>query len=155
VKSLERLLPRALVVLLIGATLTVLVIGAYPHHSLATSKDDLTARVLGSPAFVIGMRVVAMYVFVFVLASVIARIWQGHWLRKAGPFEVSDEVQTLKEARDQLAAKAREAERDLERLKDTLANSDGVIRTLSAQLSGAPAPATRRSVLRRAGRLVR
>jgi hypothetical protein len=141
-------IPRILVFALLGTTVLVLIVGAYPHHSLAARSDDLGDRVLGSPAFVVAMRIVAMYVFVFVLASVVARIWQGHWLRKAGPFEVSDEVQTIKEERDKLAREARDAKRDVERLKDTLANSDGLIRNLSQQLAALQNARTGKKLLR-------
>jgi len=139
-------IPRILVFALLGTTVLVLIVGAYPHHSLAARSDDLGDRVLGSPAFVVAMRIVAMYVFV--LASVVARIWQGHWLRKAGPFEVSDEVQTIKEERDKLAREARDAKRDVERLKDTLANSDGLIRNLSQQLAALQNARTGKKLLR-------
>jgi hypothetical protein len=83
---------------------------------------------------------------------VIARIWQGHWLRKAGPFEVSDEVAALKESRDLLAEKARDAEAVVERLKEDLANSDGLISTLSAQLTGPSQRQTGKGLLNRARR---
>jgi hypothetical protein len=90
-----------------------------------------------------------MYVFVFVLTSIVARVWQGAWLRKAGPFEVSDEVRTITQERDRLAARARETDSDIQRLKESLANSDGVIRTLSEGLPSKQSPAMGRGLLRR------
>ena len=88
----------------------------------------------GIPPVVIGIRLVLLYVFVFVLASVLARIWNQQWLRKAGPFEVSDEVETLKDEVVRLTERARTAEARLERFTLAIQDSDKTIRTLSQAL---------------------
>ncbi len=98
--------PRVLVIAMLVATGLVLALGKYPHHELANSRATTAAKIVGAPAFVVAIRIVVMYAVVFVLASVLARIWNGHWLRKAGPFEVADEVQTLKDERDRLRNEA-------------------------------------------------
>jgi hypothetical protein len=126
--------PRGLVLALLGSTLVVLLLGHYPHRSLAGRKPTLLEEMTGIPPVVIGIRLVLLYVFVFVLASVLARIWNQQWLRKAGPFEVSDEVETLKDEVVRLTERARTAEARLERFTLAIQDSDKTIRTLSQAL---------------------
>jgi uncharacterized protein YlxW (UPF0749 family) len=131
--------PKLLVLAMLVATATVLAFGQYPHHELADRNATTVGKIVGAPAFVVALRLVVMYVVVFVLASVIARIWKGHWLRRAGPFEVADEVQTVIEERDRLKTEVKAAEDRIGRLTDSLRSSNTLARRLQQALTERPA----------------
>jgi hypothetical protein len=69
-----------------------------PHECLRTRADLTVLELLfdSDPMLLIGRllivaaAVVMLAVGLFVLSSIAVRIRRGHWLRRAGPFEVSD-----------------------------------------------------------------
>lgn len=130
--------PRGLVVVLVLATAAVLALGQYPHHELAGPNSTTVSRIIAAPAFVVALRIVVMYAVVFVLASILARIWNRQWLRKAGPFEVADDVQALKDERDRVRGEVQTAQARIGELNERLLQSNGVIERLGRALQEGP-----------------
>jgi hypothetical protein len=99
----------------------------------ASFLDTLTA----SRLVVAAVRVVIFYVAVFIALSVAVRIWNGQWLRKAGPFEVSEEVvQVLKHKIKEWEVSADKDQAEIDRLKAQIVRADETLQVLRTQLLG-------------------
>jgi hypothetical protein len=134
----DRHFAHGLVLVLIGATIA-LADQVYPDDSdVARSSDDnFIDSVFSDPLVIAAASVAVVYVAAFCVISVLARIWNRQWLRRAGPFEISDEVKDLRNSVERWQQEAGRAKDQISELQERLADSNKLTSELSAALSKA------------------
>jgi hypothetical protein len=92
------------------------------HPKFSRSPDpSVLQTVVDQGAVLAGIRLVFLFAAVFVLLSIAARVWNGHWLTKFGPAEVaSEQVPVLLEEAEKKDKALRKAERTIKGLKKDL-----------------------------------
>ena len=84
----------------------------------------------------LAIRVVLVFAVGFIVASLLARIWNRQWLSKAGPFEISD-VKDLTGELDAAQLNLAQAEEDINSLNVRINASDRTIEELLVSLDAA------------------
>lgn len=71
--------------------------------------------------------IVAAFAATYVMSSIVVRMRRGQWLRRTGPFEVSEEaVASLSDEIDLWKGLAQDAEEEIEALKERLRDTEEV-----------------------------
>ena len=133
-KRLKRWPPRVVVVALVIVAV-VLGINLYPHQIRVSSHPSVLDETFDSRTLILALRIVVLFAVGFIVASLIARIWGGQWLSKAGPFEITD-VKDLTDELKQSEAQVANAQKEIETLDERLAKSDETIEELLRATEG-------------------
>ncbi len=110
------------VALLIIAPLLVvgLIYVLVPSHEPRFDKPNFLEAIFASRFTIAVARVAIVFAAGYIVVSVVALIWQGRWLSRAGPFETSESVRALTKERDRLAAELVRALANTEAVEDRL-----------------------------------
>ena len=130
---LKRWPARLFAIALVGGAVAV-GIGLYPNYVMVPKHPSLLDEIFQSRTIIVFVRVLMMFAAGFVVASLLARIWNRQWLSKAGPFEVSD-VADLTADLDVADENLKEAEDNIATLNSRLAASDQTIKQLVEELN--------------------
>ena len=111
-------------------------VALYPHYIKLGKNPSLVDQIFQSRTIVVLIRVVLLFAAGFIVASLLARIWNRQWLSKAGPFEISDVVDLTGEL-DAAEANLAHAEEDINKLNLRISASDRTIEELLTSLDAA------------------
>ena len=126
---------RGVAIGLVGGAIAVAV-ALYPHYIKLGKNPSLVDQIFQSRTIVVLIRVVLLFAAGFIVASLLARIWNRQWLSKAGPFEISDVVDLTGEL-DAAEANLAHAEEDINKLNLRISASDRTIEELLTSLDAA------------------
>jgi hypothetical protein len=142
--SLASTLTSALILLFLMAALVLLGKGLYPSNLPAATDPDFIDNIFDNRAVIWAARLLlvsAAFVLavggIFIVVSTVMRMKNGEWLRRAGPFEISEvsveDMQGQIEFWRQKALARRSEAEDTQRLLD---RSDRLIEYLFDRLGG-------------------
>ena len=96
------------------ALVALIAINAFDAGEIDADEDPIN-NLFSSRAVIIPARIVLVFVALYVVISVVALIYRGQWIVKAGPVEASEAVRTLDRDQDHLRAELKNAKENAEK----------------------------------------
>lgn len=136
----SRLFGAAAVVLLPLVVLGIvgaITVAGFEQGEVDPDSDPLS-NLLSSRAVIIPARIVAVFLALYVVVSVVALIYRGQWIVKAGPVQASEAVRTIDREKDHLHSELKTAKEDAAKWEanyDRLVGEQEVLKRESDELA--------------------
>jgi hypothetical protein len=126
----------ALPVIIFGA-IALIAIPGFEQGEIDPDSDPLN-NLLSSRAVIIPARIVLVFLALYVVISIVALIYRGQWIVRAGPIQASEAVRTIDREKDHLRAELKTAKDDAAKWEDSydrLAKEQEALKRTSDELA--------------------